>query len=64
MAKNPPANAGDIRTVGLIPGLQRFPWRKEWRPTLVFLPGEFHGWRSLIGYSPEGGKELDTTEVT
>ena len=32
--------------------------------TPVFLPGEFHGQRSLVGYSPWGGKELDTTEVT
>ena len=39
-------------------------WRKEWQPTLVsaFLPGEFHGQRSLVGYSPWGGKESDTTE--
>ena len=28
----------------------------------VFLPGEFHGWKSLVGYSPWGCKELDTTE--
>ena len=30
------------------------PWRREWQPTLVFLPGEFHGQRSLVGYSPWG----------
>ena len=30
----------------------------------VFLPGESHGWRSLVGYSPQGCKELETTEVT
>ena len=33
---------------------------KEWQPTPVFLPGEFHGQRSLAGYSPWGCKELDT----
>ena len=33
-----------------------------WQPTPVFLPGEFHGWRSLAGYSPRGCKESDTTE--
>ena len=33
-------NAGDL---GLIPGLGRFPWRREQLPTLVFWPGEFHG---------------------
>ena len=33
-----------------------------WQPTPVFLPGESHGWRSLVGYSPWGRKELDMTE--
>ena len=37
-------------------------WRKAWQPTPVFLPGESHGQRSLVGYSPWGRKELDTTE--
>ena len=37
-------------------------WRKEWQPALVFLPGEFHGQRSLAGYTPWGYKESDTTE--
>ena len=35
---------------------------REWLPTPVFLPGEFHGQRSLSGYSPWGHKELNTTE--
>ena len=39
-------------------------WRRKWQPTPVFLPGKFHGWRSLAGYSPWSCKELDTTEVT
>ena len=43
------------------PGV-RFPWRRECLPTPVFLPGEFHGQRSLVGYSPWGRKESDTTE--
>ena len=38
------------------------PWRREWQPTLVFLPGESHRQRSLVGYSPWGGKESDKTE--
>ena len=38
------------------------PWRKEWLPTPVFLPGESHGRRSLVGLSPWGCKQLDTTE--
>ena len=44
-----------------IPGLGRFPGRER-LPTPVFLPEEFHGQRSLAGYSPWGRKELDTTE--
>ena len=35
---------------------------KKWQPTPVFLPGESHGGRSLVGYSPWGRKELDMTE--
>ena len=35
---------------------------KEWQPTAVFLPGKFHGQRSLLGYSPWGLKELDKIE--
>ena len=34
-------------------------WRREWLPTPVFFPGEFHGQRNLVGYSPWGCKELD-----
>ena len=56
---NLPANAGDT---GSIPGLGRSPGEENWLPTLVFLSGEFHGQRSLEGYSPWDGKELDTTE--
>ena len=37
-------------------------WRREWQTTLVFLPREFHGERSLVGYVAWGHKELDTTE--
>ena len=40
------------------------PWRRKWQPTPVFVPGVFHGQRSLAGYSPWGCKELDTTEET
>ena len=38
------------------------PWRRQWQPTPVLLPGKSHGWRSLVGYSPWGCKESDTTE--
>ena len=37
-------------------------WRRQWQPTPVFLPGEFHGQRSLTGYSPRDRKESDMTE--
>ena len=40
----------------------KIPWRREWQPTPVFLPGESHGWRSLVGYSPKHCKGSDTTE--
>ena len=54
-------NVGDL---GLIPGLGRFPWRRAWQFTPVFLLRESHGQRSLVGYSPQGCTELDVTEVT
>ena len=59
MVKNVPANVGHL---GSIPGLGRFPWRRKWQPTPVFLSGELHGQRSLVGYSPCSLKELDITE--
>ena len=40
------------------------PWRRAWQPTPVFLPGESHRQRSLVGYSPWGGKESDTAGAT
>ena len=57
--KESACNAGDL---GSIPGSRRSPWRREWLPTPVFFPGEFHGQRSLAGYSPWEHKEWDTTE--
>ena len=39
-------------------------WRRKWQPTPVFLPGEFQGWRSLVGCRLWGHTELDTTEAT
>ena len=41
---------------------QEDPWRRERQPTPVFLPGEVHGQRSLVDYSPWGRKESDITE--
>ena len=42
--------------------VRKIPWRREWLSSPVFLPGESHGQRSLVGYSPRGHKELDMTE--
>ena len=51
--------------MGLIPGWGRSPGvLRIQQPAPVFLPGEFHGQRSLVGYSLQGHKESDTTEVT
>ena len=40
------------------------PWRRKWQPTPLFLPGKVHGQRNLVGCSPWGHKESDTTEHT
>ena len=54
------SNEGDLAS---IPGLGRCPGEGNGNPpTPVFLPGESHGGRSLVGYSPQGHKESDTTE--
>ena len=51
--KESACNAGDQ--------VWKIPWRREWLPTPVFLPGEFQGQKSLMGYSPWGCKELTNT---
>ena len=62
MVKNLPANAGDVRDVGSIPGSRRSPAGGHGN-ALLFLPGESLGQRSLAGYSPQCCKELDKTEA-
>ena len=47
---------------GFDPWVGKIPWRNKWQPTPVLLPREFHGQRSLAGYSPWGHKESDITE--
>ena len=44
--------------------VRKIPWRRKWQTTPVFSPGEFHGQRRLVGYSPWGHKESDMTEHT
>ena len=53
--KESACNAGDM---GLILGRGRFPGEETWVPTAVFSPGEFHGQRSLAGYSPWGSQRV------
>jgi len=60
MVKNPPTNAGDIRE----PWIGENPWRRAWQTTPVFLPGESHGERSLMGYNPWGHKEYMTEQLS
>ena len=57
VGNEPAGNAGD-------PWVRKIPWRKSRQPTPGFLPGESHGQRSLVGYSPQHHKESDTTEAT
>jgi len=42
----------NLPVMGFNPWLEKIPWRREWLPTPVFLPGEFRGQRSLVGCSP------------
>ena len=60
--KNSPANAGDTRDAGLIPGLGRSPGGGHGNPLQYSCLGKSHGQKSLVGYSPWGHKESDTTE--
>ena len=63
VVKNLPANVGDMRH-RFDPWVRKMPWRRNWQPTPVFLPGEFLGQKSLPGYSLWGRKELAMTEGT
>ena len=52
--KNPPA----VQEMWVNPWIDKIPWRREWYPIPVFVPGESHGERSLVGYSPWGCKRV------
>ena len=56
--KNLPA----VQKTGVLSLGEEDPWGKKWQTTPVFLSGESHGQRSLLGYSPWGRKELNVTE--
>ena len=67
VVKNPPANAGDTRDIGLILGSERSPGGgngNSSNATAVFLPRESHGQRNLAGYHSQSCKDLDMTEAT
>ena len=53
----PPMWETQVRSLGGEDG-----WRRKWHPTPIFLPGEFHGQKCLVGYSPWCHKKSDTTE--
>ena len=56
--KHPPA----MRESWFDPWVEKIPWRRARQPIPIFLPRESHVQRSLVGYSPRGRRELDTTE--
>ena len=55
LSKESACNVGDP---GLIPSVRKIPWRREWLPTRVFLPGEFHGQRRPVGYNSMGSQRV------
>ena len=61
VVNNSPASAGDPRDAGSTPGSGRPPGGENGNP-LKFLPGKFHGQRSLTGYGTWGGKKPDMTK--
>ena len=62
--KGPTCQCRRHKRHGFDPWVRKIPWRRAWQPIPVFLPGESHGQRCLVGYSPYSHKESDTTEVT
>ena len=62
--KNPPANVGRLKRCWFNSWVGKILWRRAWQPTLIFLPEESHGQKSLAGCSPWGHTESDMTEGT
>ena len=62
MGKESASNARDTGRGEFDPQIRKIPRRSVWKPTPVFFPGESHGQRSLVGYSPQGRRGLDMTE--
>ena len=60
--KEPACQCGGCKRCSFDPWVRNIPWRRKWQSTPVFLPGEFHGQRSLASYSPWARKESDMNE--
>ena len=60
--KEPTCQCRRCNRLGFDPWVGKIPWRSAWQTTPVFMPGESHGQRSLVGSSPWGPKESDMTE--
>ena len=61
--KEPACQCRRHKRCGFNAWVGKIPWRRAWQATPIFVPGESHGQRSLVGYSPEGHTESDKTEV-
>ena len=61
--KEPACQCRRCKRQGFGPWVRKVPWRRAWRPPPVFLPGESHGQRSLVGQSPWGHTESDSPEA-
>ena len=62
VAQTVKASAYNVGDPDSLRWVRKIPWRRKWQPTPVLLTGKSHGWRSLVGCSPWGCKESDTTE--
>ena len=62
--KEPTCQCRRHKRLGFDPQVGKIPWRREWQPILVFLPGESHGQRNLAAYNPYCHKESEMTEGT
>ena len=62
LVAQPVKNLPAMRKIWVQSLLWKIRWRRAWQPIPIFLPGEFHGQRSLASYNPQGHKESDRTE--
>ena len=62
--KNPACQCRRHKRCSFYPRIRKIPWSRKWQPTPVFLPGESHEQRGLVGYGTGGCKESDMAKVT